>query len=968
MRVAPKPNPAGLSLLACAFIALAASLVSTFGPARLESQPQATPDYANFEALQVHPVALTPDGSKLVAINTPDCRVEVFAPGTGSLLSLGEIEVGLEPISAAAQNDSIVWVVNHVSDDVSIVNLNRMRVEGTLRVGDAPTDVVFAGSPRRAFVCVGGEDAVKIYSLTGGGATLDATQPIFARHPRSLAVNGPEVWVAALDAGNRTTILSAAEVQAGGGPPPSSQPRWIPPPPDGPAAPAVGLIVQYVGGNWVDERPASEKTWNAFIPYTLPDHDVTVLSAATGGILRTVSDVGTNLFNLTAVASGNVYVTNTEAFNRTRNEIDVMGRFAQNRVTRVSGAVVTPWHLNSHIDYNTIPGPPQERALSLSQPMDLAINATETKLYVAALGSDKVGVVNPSTGSVTNRIPTSVVGKSTRNGPTGLALDSGRGQIYVLNRFSNSVAVLSTATETPIYERSLAISNARAAVDPLDGFTPEGPEILAGRRFLYDGTLSAHGDLACASCHIGGNFDNIAWDLSVPSGSLEPVPASLQPPPPIPPIPPFDPAKGPMVTQSLRGLADTSPFHWRGDRFDFTRFNPAFIGLMGNNDTLPAADMASYSAFIMTLRYPPNPNQNLDRTWPNPATPAASPERGRQEFDNVPHDGGLTCDGCHAFPTGTNRTLIPAQALQESQAFKVPQLRNMYEKTGFTDAAGPQKRGFGFMHDGSMDDLFSFLQLPVFTFASNQVRRDVEAFLLSFDTGMAPSVGRQVVVNASNKNDLGTVAQLDSLGATSEAGNCDVIVTYFPGDPGGETRHYLRRIGGMLESDYDPEGTVAESAFRQALSGSGVAVYLGVPPASGVRMALDRDRDGFKNRYERSLGSDPADPASVPYVTAVEESRSPRQVTRLGQNAPNPFNPATVIPYEVGRAARVRLQVFDVRGRLVRTLVDASQRPGRYDARWDGRDAGGRGVASGRYYYRLRVGNSSLSRGMLLLK
>ena len=63
-----------------------------------------------------------------------------------------------------------------------------------------------------------------------------------------------------------------------------------------------------------------------------------------------------------------------------------------------------------------------------------------------------------------------------------------------------------------------------------------------------------------------------------------------------------------------------------------------------------------------------------------------------------------------------------------------------------------------------------------------------------------------------------------------------------------------------------------------------------------------------------------------------------------------------------------RLQVFDVRGRLIRTLVDASQKPGRYQARWDGHDASGRTVASGRYYYRLNVGFSAHTRGMLLLK
>jgi YVTN family beta-propeller protein len=725
------------------------------------------------------------------------------------------------------------------------------------------------------------------------------------------------------------------------------------------------LIVQRIGTDWLDERPGTVKNWNSVIPYDLPDRDVTVLDASTGAVLRTVSDVGTNLFNLAAGASGSVYVTNTEAFNRTRFEPNLRGRFLQNRVTRVAGGTATPWDLNSHVIFDALPGPPGEKDLSLSQPLDLVVNAAESKLYVAALGSDKVGVVNPATGTVTQRIPTSIAPRATRNGPTGLALDEARGQLYVLNRFSNSVAVLSTASETPTYERALAVSQARAAVAPLAGFTPEGPEILAGRRFLYDATLSDHGDLACSSCHISGDMDNIAWDLGNPQGSPEPVPEELQPI--LLRIPPFDPMKGPMTTQTLRGLENVSPFHWRGDRFNFTRFNPAFIGLMGNSDSLTTPEMQAYNDFIMTLRFPPNPNQNLDRTWPDPPAPAPSPERGRVQFTTVPHDGPFTCSFCHALPTGTNRTLTQAVLLQESQAIKVPQLRNMYQKTGFTDAPGAQKRGFGFIHDGSIDNLFDFLRLPVFTFGSDQQRRDIEAFVHAFDTGMAPSVGREIAVTASTKASPSTVALLDTLKAQADAGNCDLIVTLFPG-VGGEARQYLRRPGGALESDYDPEGLVAEDALRNGLSGLDVAVYLGVPPQSGLRMALDRDRDGFKNRWETSVGSDPADPASIPYVSAAEPAPSAGRMARLGQNSPNPFNPITTIPYEVGRAARVRLHVFDVQGRKVRTLVDAAQKPGQYRVKWDGRDDAGTAVASGRYFYRLNVGFATFRRGMVLVK
>ena len=62
------------------------------------------------------------------------------------------------------------------------------------------------------------------------------------------------------------------------------------------------------------------------------------------------------------------------------------------------------------------------------------------------------------------------------------------------------------------------------------------------------------------------------------------------------------------------------------------------------------------------------------------------------------------------------------------------------------------------------------------------------------------------------------------------------------------------------------------------------------------------------------------------------------------------------------------LRVFDASGRLVRTLVDATQASGVYRARWNGKNDRGRGVASGRYFYRLTVGKTVQTRGMVLLK
>src|SRR5205085_2547383 len=242
-------------------------------PPASRSAITASSDFRNFETLPVHPLEITPDGTRLLALNVPDARLGVFAIGAGTLDTLGEVPVGMEPVSVRAWNDSTAWVVNQLSDDVSVVNLRTMSVRATLRVGDEPTDVVFAGSPLHAFVCVSGEDQVKSFDpATLAGAF--APTPIFGRHPRALAVGGggSQVYVGVLDAGNRTTIVPARTVTALGGPSPPNPPMN----PSLPAAPAVGVIVQWDGSHWIDDGLPSPKIWDAGVPpgFTLPDLDL----------------------------------------------------------------------------------------------------------------------------------------------------------------------------------------------------------------------------------------------------------------------------------------------------------------------------------------------------------------------------------------------------------------------------------------------------------------------------------------------------------------------------------------------------------------------------------------------------------------------------------------------------------------------------------------------------------------------
>ena len=106
-------------------------------------------------------------------------------------------------------------------------------------------------------------------------------------------------------------------------------------------------------------------------------------------------------------------------------------------------------------------------------------------------------------------------------------------------------------------------------------------------------------------------------------------------------------------------------------------------------------------------------------------------------------------------------------------------------------------------------------------------------------------------------------------------------------------------------------------------------------------------------------------------VTVVQEegdqSGAPQKFA-LGLNYPNPFNSSTTIRYRIEEPGRVRLEIFDVQGKKVKTLADGYTGLGVYQVEWDGADARGKPVATGVYIVRLQKGTVSLFHKMLLLK
>ena len=110
--------------------------------------------------------------------------------------------------------------------------------------------------------------------------------------------------------------------------------------------------------------------------------------------------------------------------------------------------------------------------------------------------------------------------------------------------------------------------------------------------------------------------------------------------------------------------------------------------------------------------------------------------------------------------------------------------------------------------------------------------------------------------------------------------------------------------------------------------------------------------------------------ATPPPVTVVEEDHTTAlpQAFALSQNFPNPFNSDTVFRFELPQSGAVELTVFNIAGQQVATLVQGQREAGSYTLRWDGRDEGGKGLASGVYLYRLRAGEQVETRKLLILR
>jgi DNA-binding beta-propeller fold protein YncE len=366
----------------------------------------------------------------------------------------------MEPVAVAVRSATEVWVVNHLSDSISIVDLSgpTPRVTRTLLVGDEPRDLVFAGpGGGRAFVTTAhrGQQrtSADLAGVPGAGdpqfATpgvgradvwvFDAADPgpglggrplrivtLFGDTPRALATSpdGSTVYAAVFKSGNRTTAIGEGAVCNGfdqaapcTSPQGFSMPGGLPPPSTnalGEPAPETGLIVKY------DPPPRSGRTSSAATGATRCASRCRTRTSSRSTRARSrrprsspTSARRSSTWPVNPV-TGVLYVSNTEARNEVRFEgpgtfadTTVQGHLAEARITVVSGANVLPRHLNKHIDYDTTPAPAGTKAHSLATPVGMASRPTAARSTSRRSARRRSACSTPRPSRTTRSIPSS---------------------------------------------------------------------------------------------------------------------------------------------------------------------------------------------------------------------------------------------------------------------------------------------------------------------------------------------------------------------------------------------------------------------------------------------------------------------------------------------------------------------------------------------------------------------------------
>ncbi len=862
-----------------------------------------------FEEQPVRPMALSSDGQELWVVNIPDARVAVFdatnPTAAGGPQLLDEVGVGLGPVTIQPRPNASpaeMWVVSTSSNAVFVVDEATRRVITAIRVEHEPADLVFDAGGDFAYVSLAASNQIAVIDAGNRSVTnrieFDSVLPVVGgsrlhvEEPLTLMLEGSNLYGLSHLSGNGTV----------------ANPKVCPNPPGNDIACFPGTGVPGMAQLW-DVYNADPTTPEP------PDRDVLRFDVNSPGSAGTtvVWRAGTLNFDLQRGGSdlvvSNVDLRNDKILTEQLYPKDTveLGKPAIHRVSVSPEATAATSNLNvAHFDLNdpaNIHGALAAQDYRCSFPTQMAFNAAGDRLYVACYGTNNVAVLDyPPTQVVAELRSAATVGDKTGFGTHGLLLDETRGVVYSYEQGDGSLQVYAA-------NPGLGTVNAPLHATPAPiGFDITPANVEAGRFHFNNAANSAFGTESCATCHYRGHIDAIAWDLSDVSGDLPDQTGQ--------PLPPNDRGffrdnKQLKVTMSLRGIEETPPFHWRGDRDDLKAFGDAQVGLLGG-EALSDAQLQEIDDFVFPLSYRPNPDQNFDRSYDAQALDGLSCFTNPLSLTRGADTNGgtidLSCEDCHSMAgfSGTNNQVNNDGGQDVLIAGDATQLRGLWDKASdqYAYSGSAQEpilpvSGWGFGNSSVFDTVSHFVEVAGGGLGGQPQKDAVKAFFAQFDTGMAPTTAYAWTMDGvSAFNIPQSAAQLI---VSAGAGDNDVIVRGwidFQAGAGPQTVEMLL-VGNLYYTDTTGVGPFnANQLIAYAQGGNAVLTFIGTPVGMGYRLAIDRemdfafdgdesatcpappaacssyrssdtDGDSYPDGYETRLGSNPNDAASVPPAESV---------------------------------------------------------------------------------------------------
>ena len=493
--------------------------------ARKATTPQQPADVGHPTFVSPHASPIAISGGRVFVVNTPSDTVDVINRKTRKIIA--RVNVGIDPVSIAVRPDGKeVWVSNHISDSVSVIDNDPKRptylqVIATIQEFDPqtkatrfdePVGIAFASNDK-AYVALSSENEIAVINVVT--REVITRLPITAQDPRAITVRGDRLYVIPFESNNKTQLSGGTGKIDGDLVTFDAHKHSI----ANNNVLSLGAVVDIV------KHPR------------VPDRDLYIFDTRTDKLVEVVDTLGTLLYGLTVDSMGRVFVAQTDARNDVNGRAgtkkhglkEMENRAFLNRITSVGfkdGSSEKP----KFIDLEPLAPKHPEKGKALATPFAIEISADDSTLVVSAAGSDKLFTVDAVSGAVLGRVD---VGAA----PRGIALESASGkasQAWVLNAVANTVSLVDVSD---------AASPKLVDTIPLED--PTHPTVKRGRIAFNTASASTTGTFSCASCHPDGHTDQLLWVLKTPivTGGNQIMPRSTMP---------------------IRGLRDTAPFHWDG--------------------------------------------------------------------------------------------------------------------------------------------------------------------------------------------------------------------------------------------------------------------------------------------------------------------------------------------------------------------------------------------------------------------